>query len=1023
MDKSQAKKYTKVAVTLGVIAGGSALLIGLANIITAGPIAQNELNKKLESIKVVYGEDAKYGDENIIAEEMKETYPHLISFYNAKDANGVELGNVFVTDGTNNFGQIKMAIGINVDNTFGKISMIINGQTTDAVMDNYVGPWNEGKIDFDDTSCGGTFGATLINEMGKEALSYYKNVIKGEGGGGDGGETETRPFLTNIYGENAKYSEEITVTNDAYPNVKSYYVASSKNDVLLGHVFVLEGTNTFGPIKMSVGINADGTVGKIFLIENGQSNGKDKVLQEEYVDKYNKGEIGFNDVSCGATVGATLVNELGNQALTYYKGEINRDITNFEPYCAEIFGSEIQYTRHAIVIDGENPAIKDQWNAFDANTGKNIGRVYHGELDHVHLMVGINKAAGWNKPQTLAKIFFVNPGQDDASKEAKEFVTKVNNGEIDLTQEDANATGLIKTIREIVKQANGNAAKFKITDPEDVTGFLVKTFGNESYCERTYVNDLKFPNVIEYWNVRNSSRELIGRTYHIEIPGQHGAMHGVVGVKLNGRFNKIALTAMTPDETANKALQAYLDGMNDGTIDVNSNDVIQNGASGSSTGARTMAQIALKHYGGTMLTEQYLAESFGKDVAYVDHTAVNDEEYPHVVEFWHGINKDNTMAGRVYHVALPGQHATIHANVSVTPDGNFHHIYLVNKAPNEYGDKLQRYVDNLNRGDISLDDDVHNGASASSSGVRDIAREAVAHAKAHPILDVLPDLTHVNALYEGDVTLESHRRVFDKAYPNVSEQWTAKDNKGNLIGAAYHCAFPGKHSVMHITVSVNQTAAGAKLGKIILINKAPNKYGEILQQYVDDLNAGKIDINDDIHNGASSSSGAVQTMVQQALKHYGKHKFEVSNNLTDKLTSVFENATFGERKTINSLAQGNLIASWDVKDNEGNLIGRVYHGTFAGEHSVMDLLIGVNANGSLHKIFWANSPIGGPFPPHVQKYAKLAQAYIDGLNDGSIHITDDVHNGASGTTGAVVELTKQALNHYQSNPITINKGE
>lgn len=836
------------------------------------------------------------------------------------------------------------------------------------------------------------------------------------------GTVEVEKHLSSIYGENAVYGELVAINNQAYPNIKGYHVVNDKSGKLLGHVFILEGTNTFGPIKMSIGINADETIGRVFLIENGQSNGKDEVVQKEYVDKFNKGEISFDDVACGATVGATLINEMGKQAQNFVKAEINKQITDFAPYCKEIFGSEkVEYIRRNNVLDSTNATLKEFWTVRDSETNKTLGRVYHAELNRNHLMVGINKGGEWGeedpkKPQTFKKAFLVTATED---ADVNNFIADLNDGKASLDA-DSKDSELVAGIKTMVNQSLAHAAKNKITNPYDATKLLAGTFGNEvSYCEQTIVDDPANPNILEYWNVKDANRNYIGRAYHLEAPGEHGALHVVVGVKPNnvagGEFFKVSTEARTPDPTSNAGLQAYINGLNDGSIKIENEADAHCGATGTASGIRALGLIAVKHYGKNIIADIYLKETFGDKVSYIEKTVLENE---HVREYWNVMGSDNQYIGRVYHCSFDGQHATLHTLVGTNVKGEFMNMYLVNRAPGEYGDKLQQYVNDLNNGDILLTDDIHNGATASSSAVRDIAKEALEHFKASPVLPTLKTLEPIQVLFDNTVTFDSRRKVSEKGFENVVEYWTVKDEAGNPIAGAYHCAFVGKHAIMEITVSLYPTVVNhktsVKLGKINLMVKAPNKYGEILQQYVDDLNSGKVDINDDVHTGATASCNAVKTMVLQAIDHLSINQLDKGMSMDKALANTFgETAVYGEPVAVNTIAQDNLIEYWNVKDAENNFLGRVYHGAFPGTHGVLHALIAINNDGTLKTIYWANAPVGVPgIPPHVAHYGELALAWITKINNGEIKLTDDVHSGASATTGGIISLAFQALDHF-----------
>ena len=176
MDKQKTLRYVKISVTLGCFAAGSALLISLVNLFTADIIYQNANAAKLAAIKEIYGENVTYGKEIIIEDA---DFKYLDSYFSVTDQNN-QIGTVFITSGSNAYGNINMAIGINYDEsgTLGVMKLIENGQSfASTLQSNYVDKYNNGEIGIYDTSCGATYGAILIKDMALQAQEYFVEKI------------------------------------------------------------------------------------------------------------------------------------------------------------------------------------------------------------------------------------------------------------------------------------------------------------------------------------------------------------------------------------------------------------------------------------------------------------------------------------------------------------------------------------------------------------------------------------------------------------------------------------------------------------------------------------------------------------------------------------------------------------------------------------------------------------------------------------------------------------------------------
>lgn len=190
MAKFDYKHLFKVGGILCLVGGISALLIGSVNLLTADTISSSELEKENNALKEVFlDENGDIPTDLSVGEKVEisdSNYSKLICYWNIKSSEEDEnvdskYGYVFKCEGSdkNNYGTVSMLVGINVDETIGRISIISNSETyATTLVNEYVDPYNEGERDLEDTKCGATYGATLIKEMAESALSYTKEVLK-----------------------------------------------------------------------------------------------------------------------------------------------------------------------------------------------------------------------------------------------------------------------------------------------------------------------------------------------------------------------------------------------------------------------------------------------------------------------------------------------------------------------------------------------------------------------------------------------------------------------------------------------------------------------------------------------------------------------------------------------------------------------------------------------------------------------------------------------------------------------------
>lgn len=187
--KKDIKHYLAVGGVLCAIGTISALLISLTNLLTGSAIEKHQKENEEKALKEIFsnlnGEvpsDLVSGEKTLIEDN---NYKNLLCYWNPKSSEEDEnednkYGYVFKTQGSdkNNYGTITMLVQINIDFTIGKISILENSESyATTVQNDYVDPYNKGEITLEDTSCGATYGATIIKEMAKASSNYAKEVL------------------------------------------------------------------------------------------------------------------------------------------------------------------------------------------------------------------------------------------------------------------------------------------------------------------------------------------------------------------------------------------------------------------------------------------------------------------------------------------------------------------------------------------------------------------------------------------------------------------------------------------------------------------------------------------------------------------------------------------------------------------------------------------------------------------------------------------------------------------------------
>ncbi len=122
--------------------------------------------------------------------------------------------------------------------------------------------------------------------------------------------------------EGLEFSEAVEVNDDDFPTLKKYYTVTL-NDAEYGRVYSTAGKNAYGDVALLVGLQADYSLSRIYVLTNTESYGP--TLKDEYLDPYNEAEdkeSAVTEVKCGATYGAKLCRDMILESKAHYLGGV-----------------------------------------------------------------------------------------------------------------------------------------------------------------------------------------------------------------------------------------------------------------------------------------------------------------------------------------------------------------------------------------------------------------------------------------------------------------------------------------------------------------------------------------------------------------------------------------------------------------------------------------------------------------------------------------------------------------------------
>ena len=257
------KKYLKTSLTLGLIAGGSALLIGGTNALTAPRIEANTKKKLLSSLSTCFGSSITIEDPENPKDWTKEKpAPQFVNASWKATKDGASVGTLFRARGIDSagYGYITILVGVYDDKSITNITVLENGNTKPAEFEAYIRSYNraepsgkEGALEAVGQT-GATFSSTLTMNMVKEAiqlssgsLSYTEDISK------DG--------LT-AFSAKANMYQTMDLSSYQLRHVRKGYIASLDTfQNVVGELFYTDSENDSPTQGMYVGIDKNGTIG------------------------------------------------------------------------------------------------------------------------------------------------------------------------------------------------------------------------------------------------------------------------------------------------------------------------------------------------------------------------------------------------------------------------------------------------------------------------------------------------------------------------------------------------------------------------------------------------------------------------------------------------------------------------------------------------------------------------------------------------------------------------------------------
>ncbi len=347
--------------------------------------------------------------------EEKEATVKNVDKYLTVYANGrngeTEVGSVVVSNGENNYGNIKLFVGISSSDTLSSVFIMEANQTggrNKSLSDFIGGKITSGMTGEEMLGADVVADATFASNTAKEIIANAFEQVTG-----------TRPQLG--YDEQYKSMFEgvdLTKSKDfnlegldsQFTEGKELY---NSDGTLLGYAFVLTSTanDLGGTLTLMVGVQTNGKLQKVIMLANNQTGGFGSHL-DGYEDKFTPG-MSATDVDGVANTGATLGSEQFKALIKLALGAVK----TYDDFYAQAFEG-VDLTKSKAITSFANKQIIEG-NELYNEKGELLGKAYIIRLENAYgynVMLVSVKADG-----TLGKLIDVENNHADLNKVAGFF--------------------------------------------------------------------------------------------------------------------------------------------------------------------------------------------------------------------------------------------------------------------------------------------------------------------------------------------------------------------------------------------------------------------------------------------------------------------------------------------------------------------------------------------------------------------------------------------------------------------------
>ena len=450
--------------------------------------------------------------------------------YTVKDSAGTVLGYYYVVNMSNRFGNINVAVSLNPDFTVKQIDQIDvtqrpygqdpNNTDTTQIAKDFISGIQAGSS-YDDVNGLATVSKATISTTSAKAAVLV--AIK------EAQNTFDESLALRIMFYN--YANVTEVTDGKLDSVDKYQDVTKEDGTSLGKAVVVNGTNTYGNIKLYIGINSSNALAGIFILENTQTAGRADSLTN-YLPEFTSGMTGMEAISVpnysGASFASTTTKDLIATAFEQVTGE--RPSLGYDSYYEAAFEG-VDLSKSTDITEFKSENISEGKVLCDAS-GNILGYAYvissTNEMDgELTLMVAVQPSGKLQGVQDIN-----NAQTGTATGLLDDYYTNFTAG---MSSADVNNVSSVSGAT-----IGSNQYKTLVTtamaEVETYDGYYEDIFGEDVTFEE--ISSLNREEIIQGVKV-TKDETILGYAYIIRLENPYGYNVMCVALNANGTFKKL----------------------------------------------------------------------------------------------------------------------------------------------------------------------------------------------------------------------------------------------------------------------------------------------------------------------------------------------------------------------------------------------------------------------------------------------------------------------------------------------------